>query len=103
MRKRSNEKNISSQDGKREHILNDSTLTRKTFSGMFWKFAERILAQLVSTIVAIELARILVPEDYAVVMDMSRSTTSAAAPFRMASGRNLCPSAFAPLIAVNSA
>ena len=67
MRKRSNEKNISSQDGKREHILNDSTLTRKTFSGMFWKFAERILAQLVSTIVAIELARILVPEDYAVV------------------------------------
>ena len=34
---------------------------------MFWKFAERILAQLVSTIVAIELARILVPEDYAVV------------------------------------
>ena len=34
---------------------------------MFWKFAERILAQLVSTIVAIELARILMPEDYAVV------------------------------------
>ena len=34
---------------------------------MFWKFAERILAQLVSTVVAIELARILIPEDYAVV------------------------------------
>ena len=34
---------------------------------MFWKFAERVLAQLVSTVVAIELARILVPEDYAVV------------------------------------
>ena len=34
---------------------------------MFWKFAERVLAQLVSTVVAIELARILIPEDYAVV------------------------------------
>ena len=34
---------------------------------MFWKFAERCLAQLVSVVVAIELARILLPEDYAVV------------------------------------
>ena len=47
--------------------MNDSTLTQKTFSGMFWKLAERCLAQLVSTVVAIELARILLPEDYAVV------------------------------------
>ena len=47
--------------------MNDNTLTQKTFSGMFWKFAERILAQLVSIVVAIELARILLPEDYAVV------------------------------------
>ncbi len=34
---------------------------------MIWKFAERIGAQLVSTIVAIVLARLLTPDDYAVI------------------------------------
>ncbi|QUC68208.1 lipopolysaccharide biosynthesis protein [Aristaeella hokkaidonensis] len=38
-----------------------------TFSGIIWKFAERISAQLVSTIVSIILARILLPADYGVV------------------------------------
>ena len=38
-----------------------------TFSGIVWKFAERITAQLVSTIVSIVLARILLPDDYGAV------------------------------------
>lgn len=44
-----------------------SNLKKKTFSGMIWKFMERICAQLVSLIVSIILARILLPEDYSVV------------------------------------
>ncbi|MBQ9514177.1 MAG: lipopolysaccharide biosynthesis protein [Clostridia bacterium] len=44
-----------------------SDLKSKTISGVSWKFAERICAQGVSTIVAIVLARILMPSDYAVV------------------------------------
>ena len=39
----------------------------KVLSGMAWKFAERILAQGVSLLVSIVLARILMPEDYGVV------------------------------------
>ena len=46
---------------------NKHSLSRKVFGGVFWKFSERILAQLISTIVSIILARILLPEDYAVV------------------------------------
>ena len=42
-------------------------LTQQTLSGLIWKFAERIGAQLVSTIVSIILARVLLPEDYGVV------------------------------------
>jgi len=34
---------------------------------MIWKFAERIGAQLVSTVVAIVLARLLTPDDYAII------------------------------------
>lgn len=42
---------------------------RKTevLSGVFWKFSERILAQLVSTVVAIVLARILSPDEYGTI------------------------------------
>lgn len=42
---------------------------RKTavLSGVFWKFSERILAQLVSTVVAIILARILSPDEYGTI------------------------------------
>lgn len=40
---------------------------RSVFSGLFWKFNERILAQGVSFIVSIVLARLLMPEDYGVV------------------------------------
>lgn len=42
-------------------------LTQQTVSGLIWKFAERIGAQLVTAIISIVLARILLPEDYGVV------------------------------------
>ena len=42
-------------------------LKKKTISGVVWKGMERILAQLVSAVVTIVLARILVPADYSVV------------------------------------
>ena len=39
----------------------------KIFSGLFWKFAERILAQGISFVVSILLARLLAPEAYGIV------------------------------------
>lgn len=42
-------------------------LKRKTFSGMIWKFLERICAQGVSLVISIILARLLMPDDYSVV------------------------------------
>ena len=45
----------------------DGNLTQKTVSGVIWKFAERIGAQVVTLIVSIILARILLPEDYGIV------------------------------------
>ncbi len=39
----------------------------RVMSNLLWKFAERISAQLVSTVVSIVLARILLPEDYGIV------------------------------------
>ena len=39
----------------------------QAISGMIFRFGERILAQLVSTVVTILLARILLPEDYGIV------------------------------------
>lgn len=44
-----------------------SNLKQKTIKGLFWKYAERVSAQLVSTIVAIILARILEPSHYGVI------------------------------------
>jgi len=41
-----------------------NSMQKKVFSGLFWKFGERITAQLVSLIVSIILARILLPQDY---------------------------------------
>ena len=40
---------------------------KKTASGMIWKFGERFIAQMVSLVVSIILARILTPDDYSVV------------------------------------
>ena len=42
-------------------------LKKVSVSGMLYRFGERILAQAVSTLVTIILARILLPEDYGVV------------------------------------
>lgn len=46
-------------------IMKDSeNLKRKIFTGLLWKFAERISAQGVSFLVSVVLARILMPSDY---------------------------------------
>lgn len=42
-------------------------LKTKVFSGVIWKFFERICAQGISLVVSIILARLLVPDDYSVV------------------------------------
>lgn len=47
--------------------MKDKDLKNKVFSGLIWKFAERILAQGVSFIVSVVLARILMPSDYGIV------------------------------------
>ena len=47
--------------------MDSSTLKNKTLSSIIWKFMERVLAQGVSFVVTIVLARILVPDDYSVV------------------------------------
>ena len=47
--------------------MKDKDLKNKVFSGLVWKFAERILAQRVSFIVSVVLARILMPSDYGIV------------------------------------
>lgn len=39
----------------------------KTIAGLFWTFAERIGAQLVSFVVSIVLARLLMPEEYGII------------------------------------
>lgn len=47
--------------------MQENSLTQQTISGLIWKFAERIGAQLVSTLVSIILARLLMPEDYGLI------------------------------------
>lgn len=43
---------------------NDSSIRGRIFSGLFWKFGERITAQVVSLVISIVLARLLTPDDY---------------------------------------
>ncbi|PWM79669.1 MAG: flippase [Phascolarctobacterium sp.] len=45
----------------------DELLKSKTISGLLWKFAERIGAQIISFVVSIILARLLNPSDYGVI------------------------------------
>ena len=45
----------------------NTNLKRKAFGGFAWSFGERISAQMVSLIVSIILARLLVPNDYAII------------------------------------
>ncbi len=43
------------------------SLKKKTITGLFWAFAERVGAQLVNFVVSIVLARILMPEEYGII------------------------------------
>lgn len=47
--------------------MNSDNIQQKVFTGLFWKFSERICAQFISFIVSIILARLLLPEEYGVV------------------------------------
>lgn len=47
--------------------MDKNNLKSQMISGMIWKFGERFIAQGVSFVVSLVLARILVPEDYGVV------------------------------------
>lgn len=47
--------------------MQDKNIRNKVFSGIIWKFSERITAQLITLIVSIILARILSPSDYGAV------------------------------------
>lgn len=47
--------------------MNEKSIKKSVFSGLFWKFGERITAQLVSLLVSIILARLLSPDDYGAV------------------------------------
>lgn len=48
-------------------MSDNNGIREKTIFGMFWKFAERISAQLTSFAISIILARLLLPEDYGAV------------------------------------
>lgn len=45
----------------------DSSIKIQAIKGAFWKFSERILAQLVSFVISIILARLLTPNDYGLI------------------------------------
>lgn len=47
--------------------MQDKNLQKKVMSGMFWRFGERICAQLVTFLVSVVLARILDPSHYGVI------------------------------------
>lgn len=44
--------------------MQENLTKSKVFSGLIWKFSERVLAQIVSFVISIVLARLLSPEDY---------------------------------------
>ncbi len=46
---------------------NNKSLKRKTMTGVFWQFAQRMLGQVISFGVSVVLARILLPSDYGTV------------------------------------
>lgn len=48
-------------------MSDSSSLVGKTVSGMMWRFAERMMAQGVSFVVSMVLARLLMPEDYGAI------------------------------------
>lgn len=48
-------------------MVMEKDIKNKFLNGIFWKFSERILAQVISLVVTVLLARILTPKDYGVV------------------------------------
>ena len=42
-------------------------LKKKTLSGLFWQFAQKVLGQVISFGISVVLARILMPEEFGVV------------------------------------
>ncbi len=48
-------------------MSNVNDLKKSTFSGVIWKFTERMSASLITLVVSIILARMLTPEDYSIV------------------------------------
>ena len=46
---------------------NISDIKNKTISGFFWRFSEGIVAQAMSFIISIVLARLLLPNEYGIV------------------------------------
>lgn len=47
--------------------MDEQNIKKKVVSGAVWKFAERIIAQAISLIVSIIIARLLDPSEYGVV------------------------------------
>lgn len=47
--------------------MSNDSLNKQTVSGVFWKFAENGLAQIVNFVLSIILARMLLPEDYGII------------------------------------
>ena len=48
-------------------MSDNQSLRKKTISGAFWKFGEKMSSQIVNFIVSIILARLLLPEDYGII------------------------------------
>ena len=46
---------------------NIKELKQKTISGVFWRFGERITAQVITFVVSMILARLILPEEYGVI------------------------------------
>lgn len=52
---------------KEHRIIVGDSLRKKVFSGLLWRFGERFLAQGISLVVSIILARLLTPDDYGAI------------------------------------
>lgn len=55
------------QKKKREKKTEPTQLSARVVSGLFWKFGERALAQVISFVVSLVLARMILPEEYGVI------------------------------------
>ena len=47
--------------------MSENNTKKQVFSGLIWRFSERILAQLVTFVVTVVLARLLDPESYGAI------------------------------------